>query len=239
MHKSLLFVIIGTLALASCGQQPLTTDPAAKAPETQPVITEGSVSERIAAYAQRPELSEESKAYLREHANDPLVLDSLDRAYGVVTTPFDEEALARQVTLEQGAQVPSMTDQASGKAGYAQSVAWGSVNNYWYQRAHPKYSGLNWGHNGCSAPKGVGLGYRSTFLNPCIVHDFGYGNLPKLTARWAWLYNKARTDSAFLSNMRGVCNKLALHRRPDCYLAASAYYQAVDKFGIKAWVDNS
>lgn len=231
--KVIALMLIGTFALASCGQQ--TTTPSTPAPAPQ--VSSGSVAERIAEYAQRPELqSPEAQAFLRENGNDPLTLDSLDRAYGVVTTPFDAEAFTTQ---RLGAQ-DRLSEQATGKAGYAQSVAWGTYSNFLREKASPDYSGLIWtGYDGCSAPSGFGLGYRTTFQPACFVHDFGYRNLPRLTAKWAWPYNKGRTDSAFLSNMRSICGDQPLYRRPDCYLAAQAYYKAVDVGGWKSWIDGA
>ena len=229
-------LLLGTIALASCGQQlsaptaatPAQSSPVAAAPDTD------SVAAQIAGYATRPELQDaDSQAILKDHASDPLMLSALQEAYGQAAAPLDAAALAAQTS----GQMP-LSAQATGKAGYAQSVAWGSVSNYRYQKAHPRYSGLNWGSDGCSAPSGLGLGYRDTFRPACDVHDFGYGNLPKLTGKLYWPYNKARTDSAFLSNMRAICGAKSIFTRPACYVAAQAYYKAVDIGGWPAWIRN-
>lgn len=220
-------LLMGAFILTSCGSQVGT----ASTPPTPAAATAGpTVAEQIAGFAGRPELQDaESQAILRENAKDPLLLQGLQEAYGLPNAGLDAEALARQ------AGEPGIGAQASGKAGYAQRVAWGSISNYAAERRSPDYSGLDWRYDGCSAPRGLGLGYSDFFRSACNVHDFGYRNLPKLISIPYWPYNKARTDSAFLSNMRGLCNSKSLWARPGCYAAAQAYYNAVDIGGWAKW----
>ena len=226
------YLLLGTLILTSCGSQSGTagTPPAPAASAEQVTTNEPTVAEQIAAFAQRPELQDaESQAILKEYANDPLLLQGLKEAYGLPNEGLNAEALALQ------AGHPGLSSQATGKAGYAQSVAWGSISHYAAERRSPNYSGLNWNYDGCSAPSGLGLGYSDFFRSACNVHDFGYRNLPKLISIPYWPYNKARTDSAFLSNMRGQCNSKSWYARPGCYAAAQAYYHAVDIGGWAKW----
>lgn len=243
MNRTVLsLLILAPLALAACGQgtrtpaaqTPAAQTPAAQAPAAQTPAPTGSVEAQLAAYAARPELQDEdSQAILREYASDPLLLQSLQRAYGDSSAPLNVEALA----AEKAGSAP-LQSQASGRAGYAQSVAWGSVRHYRAEKASPNYSGLRWGSNGCSAPSGFGLGYRDDFRPACDVHDFGYGNLPWLISKIYWPYNKARTDLAFLDNMEAICAAKSLLSRPACYAAANAYYHAVDIGGWKSWISN-
>ncbi|MCD0157317.1 phospholipase [Deinococcus sp. 14RED07] len=226
-------LLIGTLTLASCGQQmaPATEQPDAALPVAAPVLS-GSVREQLAQLAQRPELQDaDSQAILTANPDDPALLENLKRAYGLLPAQGDAAAL----TAEQLGDSAPLTAQATGKAGYAQTVAWGSVRNYRSQKASPRYSGLDWRSNGCSAPSGFGLGYSETFRPACDVHDFGYRNLPDLTNKVTWPYNKTRTDNAFLDNMQAICAAKSLVKRPACYAAATAYHRVVLVAGWANW----
>lgn len=227
-RPTLALLMIGTLALASCGQQ--ATTPAPDQTGSTPAA-EKSVAEQISEFAKRPELQDaDSQAILRDHANDPIMLDSLKRAYGQETSTPNDAALAAQETG-----FNQMDTLATGKAGYAQSVAWGSYAHYRSEKASPNYSGLNWSSDGCSAPKGMGLGYNDDFRPACDVHDFGYRNLPHLISIPYWPYNRLRTDMAFLRNMQTICAAKAWYKEPPCYAAATAYYTAVKNFGALKW----
>ncbi|CAM4419264.1 phospholipase A2 [Deinococcus marmoris] len=228
------YLLLGTLVLTSCGSQGNTagTPPTPAATNAGPgATTEPTVAEQIAAFAQRPELQDaDTQAILKAYANDPLLLQGLQEAYGLPNSGLNAEALALQMGQ------PGLSAQASGKAGYAQGVAWGSIAYHAAERRSPNYSGLNWNNDGCSAPRGLGLGYSDFFRSACNVHDFGYRNLPKLISIPYWPYNKSRTDSAFLGNMRGLCNAKSWYSRPACYAAAQAYYEVVSSaFGWTKW----
>lgn len=222
-------LLMGAMLLTSCGPQAGTAS-TPPTPSAAVASAAPTVAEQLAELATRPELQDaESQAILREHANDPLLLQGLREAFGLPNEGLDAEALALQ------AGDPGLSAQASGKAGYAQRVAWGSISHYAAERRSPDYSKLDWNYDGCSAPKGLGLGYSSFFRSACNVHDFGYRNLPKLISIPYWPYNKARTDSAFLSNMRGLCNSKSWYARPGCYAAAQAYYEVVSVGGWAKW----
>ena len=75
----------------------------------------------------------------------------------------------------------------------------------------------------------MGLGYRDDFEPVCNVHDFGYRNLKVHERTEA---NKEITDKVFFSNLKEyVCDNESVFKRPACYAAAFAYYQAVKNFG--------
>lgn len=233
-NSALGYAFLGALVLTSCGSPggTATTPPAPVAADAGTVATaEPTVAEQIAEFARRPELQDaESQAILREHAGDALLLQGLKEAYGLPNAGLDAEALALQDGQGEG-----ITAQATGKARYAQLVAWGSISHFYAEKRSPDYSGLNWSNDGCSVPKGVGLGYSSFFRDACNVHDFGYRNLPKLRPVAYWSYNRARTDSAFLSNMRALCGNKSWWARPGCYAAAQTYYSFVRDFGWAKW----
>jgi len=106
-------------------------------------------------------------------------------------------------------------------------IALGSISNYdAYYVMRAMYPQFDWSRNGCSAPEGLGLGYRETFRPACNVHDFGYANFP----RFPTLYNetgRALTDDNFLVNMNSICRSKSFLSRAACYSAAYAYYSAV------------
>jgi hypothetical protein len=117
--------------------------------------------------------------------------------------------------------------QSSGTVALAQEIALVSVavyDNYYDNKAN--YSQFDWGRNGCSAPEGLGLGYRNTFRPACNVHDFGYTNFSNLPALANERGRKAADDS-FLVYMNRICAKLNFFERPTCYPAAYLYYTAV------------
>ncbi|GAA5511699.1 hypothetical protein Dcar01_00412 [Deinococcus carri] len=202
--KKLAFAVPLALTLAACGQSPTAS-------------TSGSLT---AAYASRPELQDpDSQAILARYANDPGLLAALQEAYG--ERPAD---LSRPAA-------PALTglDLASDRLAYIKRVAWGTVAAYNGEYANQsavnaRYPGLDWSRDGCSAPDGVGLGYREDFRPACNVHDFGYRNLKVYQRTDA---NRLATDDAFYKNMKVICEAKSWYKEPPCYTAAYAYYQGV------------
>ena len=201
MPKHIPVIVLG-LFLASCGQ------PVA----TQEKLTSG--------YAARPELQDpQSRAILQRYGDDPGLLEALREAYNEVP---------RQLSLPAAPALGGL-DLASDRLAYIKSVGWGSVPNYDRQYAaqgsvNTVYPGLDWSRDGCSAPDGLGLGYREDFRPACNVHDFGYRNLKVYQRTDA---NRRTTDEAFYTNMKTICNAKPWYKEPPCYAAAYAYYQAV------------
>ncbi len=202
MRQVLLPAAALSLTLMACGQTPSQQ---AAAP---------------AAYAQRPELQDAgSQAILQRYGNDPGLLAALQEAYG-----------ERPGTLTLPA-APAITglDLNSDRLAYVKRTGWGTVGNYNAQYAAyaftgQPYPGLDWTRDGCSAPDGLGLGYREDFRPACNVHDFGYRNL-KVYERTS--DNRKTTDEAFYTNMKSICAAKSWYKRPACYSAAYAYYQGV------------
>lgn len=153
--KTLPFVAAAlALTLAACGQTP----------------TPGA---SVADYASRPELADaDSQAILARYGNDPGLLAALQEAYGERPASFTRP------------EVPALTglDLASDRLAYVKRTGWGTVGNYNAQyaayagTASPS-PGLDWTRDGCSAPDGLGLGYREDFRPSCNVHDFAYRNI--------------------------------------------------------------
>ncbi|GGJ75061.1 phospholipase A2 [Deinococcus aquiradiocola] len=201
MQKTLSALILATL-LAACGQQ---ATPAAQ---------------DAAGYAARPELQDAgSQAILARYGDDPGLLAALQVAYG--------ERAAQAPTVA----VPTLTGLSldGDRLAYVKSVGWGSVPNYDAQYARYSvtalpYPGLDWTRDGCSAPDGLGLGYREDFRPACNVHDFGYRNLKVYERTDA---NRKTTDEVFHANMDGICAAKSFLKRPACYAASYAYYQGV------------
>lgn len=117
--------------------------------------------------------------------------------------------------------------EVSARLTYIGRVAWGEVAAYEAEYAaqdHAPYAGLDWSRNGCSAPDGLGLGYRELFRPACNVHDFAYRNLKVYERTDA---NRKTSDEAFHTNMKAICAAKSWIKRPPCVTAAYAYYQAV------------
>lgn len=174
----------------------------------------------VSEYTARPELQDaSSQAILARYGNDPGLLAALQEAYGERRTDLSLP------------DVPAMTaqDYASDRLAYIKRAGWGSVSNYntqysAYNGTSSPYTGLDWSRDGCSAPDGVGLGYREDFRPACNVHDFGYRNLKVYQRTDA---NRLTTDDAFHTNMKAICAAKSWYARPACYSAAYAYYQGV------------
>lgn len=177
----------------------------------------------VSAYAERPELQDpDTQRILSRYADDPGMLRALQLAYGEA----DETFVAPAIPAD-------LQDQSAARLAYVKSVGWGTVANYNTQYSRyvgtgQPYSGLNWTRDGCSAPDGLGLGYRETFRPACNVHDFAYRNL-KVFERTA--ANRLTSDEVFRTNMNAICAARSFLSRPACYSAAYAYYQSVRQFG--------
>ncbi|GHF31890.1 hypothetical protein HNQ07_000485 [Deinococcus metalli] len=190
--------------LAACSQSTPAPDAAATAP-----------------YAARPELQDSgSQAILQRYADDPGLLAALQEAYGERPTTLSRPAVPPLGTL----------DLASDRVAYIKRTGWGAVSNYNAQYAayatsgSVPYPGLDWTRDGCSAPDGLGLGYREDFRPPCNEHDFAYRNLKVYERTDA---NRLASDDAFYTNMKTICAAKSWYARPACYTAAYAYYQGV------------
>ena len=189
------------LALAACSQQ--------AAPTTTP-----------SPYADRPELQDAgSQAILARYGNDPGLTAALQEAYGERTTTLTYPS------------VPALNtqDYASDRLAYVKRTGWGTVGNYnaqysAYAGTSLPYTGLDWSRDGCSAPDGLGLGYREDFRPACNVHDFAYRNLKVYQRTDA---NRLTSDDVFYTNMKAICAAKSWYARPACYSAAYAYYQGV------------
>lgn len=210
MKRVLAALCLGS-TLAACGQ---TSSPAPDTRKSQPSLT--------GDYAARPELQDAgSQAILARYGNDPGLLLALQEAYG--ERPAD---LQLPAVPEAGL---SAQDLASDRLAYIKRTGWGTVSNYDAQysafsaTADP-YPGLDWSRDGCSAPDGIGLGYREDFRPACNVHDFAYRNLKVYERTSA---NRLTSDEAFYTNMKATCAAKSWYARPACYSAAYAYYQGV------------
>lgn len=171
-------------------------------------------------YASRPELQDAgSQAILARYGNDPGLLATLREAYG--ETP-------RVLTLPAAPTISGL-DLTSDRLAYVKRTGWGTVSNYntqyaAYNGTSLPYAGLDWTRDGCSAPDGLGLGYREDFRPACNVHDFAYRNLKVYQRTDA---NRLTSDEAFHTNMKAICNAKSWYKQPACYSAAYAYYQGV------------
>ncbi len=187
---------------------------------SQGLVPKATAATDTAAYAARPELQDAgSQAILNRFAGDPGLVAALQEAYGERPASVFAPALPAIRGL----------DLASDRLAYIKQVAWGTVPAYNGQYANyagtsAPYPGLDWSRDGCSAPDGLGLGYREDFRPACNVHDFGYRNLKVYQRTDA---NRQTTDEAFYSNMKVICAAKSWYKRPACYSAAYAYYEGV------------
>ena len=194
--------LVSAVLLAACGQQA------------------GGPASSVAEYGSRPELQDaDSQAILARYGNDPGLLAALQTAYGERAP----EAVQTDIPTLKGLSLES------DRLAYVKSVGWGSTANYNGQYAAYAFSalpypGLEWSRDGCSAPDGLGLGYREDFRPACNVHDFGYRNLRVFERTDG---NRKTTDEVFHSNMDVICAAKSWYKRPACYSAAYAYYQGV------------
>lgn len=149
-----------------------------------------------------------------------------------------EAIAAYEASLENLTQARQAIESLSaGDLQLVQTIALGSIANYdSYYALRASYPQFDWSRDGCSAPEGLGLGYRETFRPACNVHDFGYANFPHFPT----LYNETGrrlSDDNFLANMNGICRPKSLLRRAACYSAAYAYYSAVRVAGWAYFYD--
>jgi Prokaryotic phospholipase A2 len=204
---------LSAVLLASCGQQANTQVPSA-----------------ASAYQDRPELADAgSQAILARYGNDPGLLVALQTAYGERSPDQPETRSPALTGLSLGKLSLGKLSLEGDRLAYVKSVGWGSVPSYdgqyaAYAASSLPYPGLVWTRDGCSAPDGLGLGYREDFRGACNVHDFGYRNLRLYERLDA---NRKTTDEVFQSNMNTICAAKSWYRRPACYSAAYAYYQGV------------
>ncbi len=202
MRNVMVLSVVSAGLLAACGQQ-------AKGPDSS-----------VAAYSSRPELQDaDSQAILARYGNDPGLLAALQTAYGERAP----EAVQANIPTLNGLSLEG------DRLAYVKSVGWGSTANYngqytAYAFGGLPYPGLDWSRDGCSAPDGLGLGYREDFRPACNVHDFGYRNLRVFERTDA---NRKTTDEVFHGNMDVICAAKSWYKRPACYSAAYAYYQGV------------
>lgn len=138
------------------------------------------------------------------------------------------EALANLARAERA---QALLPQGTTDLQLVQAIALGTIANYEaYYAQRASYPQFDWSRDGCSAPDGLGLGYRETFRPACNVHDFGYRNF----RRFPTLYNETGrklADDNFLANMNSICRPMGFFSRTACYSAAYAYYSAVRLLG--------
>ncbi|WP_051363383.1 phospholipase A2 [Deinococcus murrayi] len=119
--------------------------------------------------------------------------------------------------------VPGRDDSA---VAVVKRLGWGTPEAFAAARPRlePLWPALDWENNGCSAPQGLGLGYRDDFAPACVVHDFAYHNLRVLEPTAA---NRRASDEAFRANLRAICARHPPAAQPACFSAAEAYFWAV------------
>lgn len=202
MRKKLsVLALIGFLV--ACGQSPSSQEPLA------------------IDYLNRPELQDkESQVIIKKYGQDPLLLQSLQEAYGERSFELKYPEIESSVTP---------LDLSVERLEYIKQVAWNTPDHYndqydAYAGNSQPYAGLNWSRDGCSAPDGLGLGHRDIFRPACYVHDFAYRNL-KVYQRTE--NNRKISDQIFHTNMKAICKTKAWYKRPACCTAAYAYYKGV------------
>lgn len=215
MKTGVLFLLpIGlTLTLASCGNSTVSKS----------VTPSEDIAAQIAQYAQRPELQDpEIQEALRTY-QDAQMLEALKEGFG--EKPMAPTSLDNSSADESGAQLNA---QKMSRTQWLQYISWGSIDRFNSVKSKPKGYKADWSTDGCST-HGMGMGYSDTFRPACLVHDFGYRNLPDVTPSSQDEGAKARTDSVFLDNMRSICNGMDFKGR--CRVTADLYYRAVRTFG--------
>ncbi|PNY81615.1 phospholipase A2 [Deinococcus koreensis] len=223
-------LLLGTLTLASCGQQ--AGMPAASAPTT----------DTAPAAATPTNLDSAQLAALRARIAQMQSLQA-DVQAGRVPAPVDDAGKAidlNQLILDLQADLreglsPRPLPAAQPGAGLSAQAAPYALSTYttiaatntfrsryWTLRgAFPRF---NWGNDGCSGPAGY-TGWSDEFFWPCVQHDFGYRNARFYPSRM----NEADRhwiDGQFKQHMQAVCDTLGW-RKPFCYVAAQAFYTAV------------
>lgn len=219
-------LLLGTLTLASCGQN-------AAAPTQPDQATSPSTPE-----AAPTNLNADQLGALRTRIADVQQLRDDVRA-GRVAAPLDDtgaaldlDALlgALQADLNEGLQLQQLPvpDLSAQRVPYASSTYKSvSANNSFrsqYSSLRGKYPSFNWTTDGCSGPSGY-TGWSDEFYWPCRQHDFGYRN----ARHYPSLMNETHrhwVDGQFKQHMQNVCDDLGWRKYP-CYAAAQAFYTAV------------
>lgn len=221
-------LLLGTLSLASCGQQ--TTAPAATTP----------APDAAAATTPVTNLDDAQLAALRARIADMQTLQ-VDVQAGRVPAPVDDAGKAvdlgqvirnMQADLQEGlkprpAAQPGTALGAQAAPYFLSTYTTIAATNtfrsrYWTLRgAFPRF---NWGNDGCSGPAGY-TGWSDEFFWPCVQHDFGYRNARFYPSRMNET-DRHWVDGQFKQHMQAVCDTLGW-RKPFCYVAAQAFYTAV------------
>lgn len=133
---------------------------------------------------------------------------------------------------------PALLSRAGAATALVKSLGWGTPEAFAAARPalEPLWPELDWAGNGCSAPTGLGLGYRAKFTPACTVHDFAYHNLRVLEPT---ADNRRASDEAFRRNLWAVCEREAAAAQPGCFSAAAAYYAAVRLSGSRRFAPNT
>lgn len=224
-------LLLGTLSLASCGQQAAAPTAATPAPPTSGVAVSPATN-----------LDEAQLAALRARIADMQALQA-DVQAGRVPAPVDDDGAAvdlagliqnLQADLQEGLKPRPPSVNESGTALGAQAAPYylstyttiAATNTFRsrYSTLRSAFPRFNWGNDGCSGPSGY-TGWSDEFFWPCVQHDFGYRNARFYPSRM----NEADrhwVDGQFKQHMQAVCDTLGW-RKPFCYVAAQAFYTAV------------
>lgn len=167
-------------------------------------------------------------------------------------------ALALSLSLGLVVSTPAQAATRAELKAAATTVAYEKVGGSNYAKYKAKYpKALNWGNDGCSVPNVIYLApgvaavvkaYGSVFEKSCDRHDFGYRNFGKNTKDTPGPHpkfsptraTKDKIDSRFYSNMKAQCDSkfggtLKAPLRAACKGAAKTFYEAVSRFGDKAF----
>ncbi|MEU2117645.1 phospholipase [Streptomyces sp. NPDC016459] len=144
---------------------------------------------------------------------------SLTLAIGVAAAPASAVPADKATVLSNWTQT-SASSYNAWVAARANQGAWSA-----YQ--------FNWSTDYCSTSPDNPFGFP--FQTSCARHDFGYRNYKEAGTFDA---NKARVDNAFYADLKRVCAAYSSAKKTACDATAWTYYQAVDKLGRSAAVDN-
>ncbi|GHF40962.1 hypothetical protein HNQ07_001536 [Deinococcus metalli] len=228
-----LVLLLGTLALASCGQQaatPQATAPAASAPAATTNLDDAQLAALRARIAEMQGLRDDVRA-----GRVPAPVDDHGQALDL-----DQLVRTLQADLQEGLQPRPLTAAADSARLGAQAAPY-AVTTYTiiastdtfrsrYSTLRSAFPRFNWSNDGCSGPSGY-TGWSDEFLWPCVQHDFGYRNARFYSSRMNET-DRHWVDGQFKQHMQQVCDTLGW-RKPFCYVAAQAFYTAV-YFGGKS-----
>lgn len=224
-------LLLGTLALASCGQQATTTaqdDPAAVTagtPAPTTVLSDTQITALRARIAEVQALRDDVQAGRAaaplDDAGQAIDLDALlrdlkaDLAEGLMPLP----------TTSTGTGGSTLDAQAAPYASSTYKIV-ASTNTFRsrYSTLKSAFPRFVWTTDGCSGPSGY-TGWSDEFYWPCRQHDFGYRNVrfyPSLRNET----HRHWVDAQFKEHMNSVCDTLGWRKYP-CYVAARAFYTAV------------